>query len=639
MPLGVSTALAVCLYVAAAILPGLAVLRALGLGGPDPTVRVGLAAGVGLALHPLIFLWARWLGIPLGAGAWWVLLAASALVGLWPRRAAARPAAGIGDRAAAVCLGALAALAMAAGWWAARDLSVPMWGDSVHHALIARLLVEHGGLVGDWLPEVPLATFTYHFGLHAGVAGLSWLTGLPPHRALIVAGQALLALQALTAYALAAGLTGRRWAGVGAALAAAGLSPMPGYYVNWGRYTQLAGQTVLPAAALLAFAAARAQSGDRAGRWRAVAGAALAVAGLALTHYLVTATFALLALAWWLGDAAPGAPRRSAAAALAWLACVGLASVAIAAPWIPAMAEGLLFQTAAAVTADALPPAVYGATAADALRATLPGVLLEHARLRVGWPLLAATAMGAAWALAERERLARVGVLWAVLLAVAAYPWLVGLPIGAVLKDFTVAIGFYVPLGLVIGGALGDAVERAARRRRAAPAAAAAVVLAAAVAMAPARWAAPVAEHRLVVPADEAAMAWVRANTAADAVFLVSGFMAFGDTVAAGDDAGWWLPQLAERRATLPPITYGLERPVEPGYREAVNAVYERLPAGIDDPALAALLDERGVTHAFVGATARALDGDALAASPRWRAVYDEGGARVFERVGGGAAR
>ncbi|RIL12588.1 hypothetical protein DCC79_01080, partial [bacterium] len=90
MPGDARTALAVGLYAALLIGPGLAVLAALGTPGGgaggdaaaadrdasasaprspapwaiDPGVRLGLAAGIGLALQPLAYLWARTLGIP-----------------------------------------------------------------------------------------------------------------------------------------------------------------------------------------------------------------------------------------------------------------------------------------------------------------------------------------------------------------------------------------------------------------------------------------------------------------------------------------------------------------------------------------------------------------------------------------------
>lgn len=672
MPGDARTALAVGLYAALLIGPGLAALAALGTPGGgaggdaaaadrdasasaprppapwaiDPGVRLGLAAGIGLALQPLAYLWARTLGISVGAATGWAVLAACAAVGVWRWRRV-RPAgtAGATDGAEPgsrrwphAALAAILALTLAARWWAARDLRVPLWGDSVHHAMITELFRLQHGLPESWLPFAPLATFSYHFGLHAGVASLARLADLPAEVALLVAGQTLMVLQVLTAYALAAGLTGRPWAGVGAALAAAGLSTMPGFYVNWGRYTQLAGQVILPAAALAALHAAAA--GDRRrplGRDGALA--AVAVAGLALTHYLVTALFVLLVLAWLAVGCGrwDAAGRRERARAAVRLAAVGGAAFALASPWLPRVLAGPLGAAAVALsTTRVANPDVYGVVS--------PWVVWQADAVgrNVGWPLVAATALALPWALARRERLAAIGAAWAGAMLVAAYPGLLGLPVTGVIKDFTVAIMLYLPCGLVVGGALGEAAAAVAGRGAArawgggrSAAALAAVVAMVAAACAWRERAIVSPDNMLVMPADERAIAWIRAHTPPEAVFLVGSFSAFADTVQAGEDAGWWLPLLAApRRTTLPPINYGIERSVDPGYREAVNALARQWSADLDAPATRAALATAGVTHAFVGVKGRQLDAAGLAASPFWRKVYDADGARVFERAG-----
>ncbi len=154
-------------------------------------------------------------------------------------------------------------------------------------------------------------------------------------------------LQALTLYALAAGLTGRPWAGVGAALAAAGLGPMPAYYLNWGRYTQLAGQVLLPAAGLDCLAVTAPLPASSGELWRGLAarrlGAASLVAGLALTHYLVTVFFALLGAG--VGAGGPGAGpadgggrATGGAGASGRRAARGLCRAAV--PWAPRFLNG-----------------------------------------------------------------------------------------------------------------------------------------------------------------------------------------------------------------------------------------------------------------------------------------------------------
>ncbi len=143
----------------------------------------------------------------------------------------------------------------------------------------------------------------------------------------------------------------------------------------------------------------------------------------------------------------------------------------------------------------------------------------------------------------------------------------------------------------------------------------------------------------LVTPADEAAMAWIAAHTPAAAVFLVSSFDAFGDTVQAGDDAGWWIPALTGRRTTVPPITLGTERAFDPAYRQRVNRLAAACRADIDGSACVKGLDAAAVTYAYLGPTGQSLPRARLTGSPNWRVVFDQGGATVLERQPGADSR
>ena len=652
MPLDAGTALGVLSFMTLALLPGLAVLRLLRVTAADRAVHAGLAVAVGLALQPVAYLWLTALRLPAGTGFWRAALVAAAVVpaagvvaraargraGRWRRPERAEPTEAVagGPRAAFWPRAALVALLLLVGasrWWAAREVTVPLWGDSLHHTMIVRLMVLREGVPDDWQPLAPLASFTYHFGLHAGVATLTALTGWPEHRALLVAGQVLSVLQVLTAYALVAGLTGRQWAGVAAAVAAAGLSPMPAYYLNWGRYTQLAGQVLLPAAALAVAWAAGARAptassayppaGSRRGTYAA---AALLAAGLALTHYLVALVYAAFVVAWLaLGVGGAGrAGLRARGGAAVRVAAVAGGALMVVGPWLGRMADSVIARAARGmVTGGLADPEVYGVVSPSAIWGSV-----ERLDANVGLPLLAAALVAAAYALRCRERVAVVGLGWTALLVLAAYPGLLGLAMTPPLKDFTVAIGLYVPLGLVIGGAFGRAADGAARGRQAPALAALIVGLAAALAIKDR--AVVDARHVLVSPADERALAWIRGATPPESVFLVGCVAAFGNTVCAGDDAGWWIPLLAHRTTTVPPITYGLERAADPLLAARVNGLAELWRTDLDAPDTRRALLGAGVTHAYAGATGRALPRDRLAASPHWRLVHEDDGARVY---------
>jgi hypothetical protein len=771
VPFEISTVIALVALAALTLLPGSILARPLTRHERDPLVCAGLAAGTGLALWPVVALWCDTLGLAYGPAVAWAVMVAS-LVAIVLRAIVSRrrlsggapppsgpatpvaspsgpatPVASTAVREAApatwrhpatIAVLVLLALLLAARWWAARAVTVPLWGDSVHHAMIVALFDAQAGLPDDWLPFAPLATFTYHFGLHALTALVAQLSGLPAHRALIVVGQGLMVLQALTAYALVAGLTGRRWAGFGAALAAAGLGTMPGFYLNWGRYTQLAGQVLLPVVALAAArvagprwaeeasdgpsgeasngAAATGTAGDpgepgggatRAGGTLArsltppagrrllaaqrIALAALLVAGLALTHYLVTLFFVLFVLAWLLVGGVehslrPVSPLVRRVRALPSLSAIAAGGLLLAAPWIPRFLGGRLDNHAAALLTTELPDEnVWGLPP--------PSYVWGNLSAFVGWPLVVAAGLGLGWAVygawrgrakvvpnapdvtgasdttgqagasgasiapSELQRVAWMSCVWTLFLLVAAYPALIGLPITGPLKDFTVFIGLYLPLGLLVGvlaaelrrvGANGsDSVGANGPDHGAAPvpeptttardawtgrAFLAAAVLVAAVVTFFDR-AVIDAQHVLATPADERAMDWISANTPAEATFLVSAGPAYGDTVVAGEDGGWWLSQLADRRTTLPPITYGLEPGIEPDWRQQVNALNAAWRADLDSAETERLLREEGVGWAYVGPTAKTLTAEALERSPDWERVYTEGGAAVYRAV------
>lgn len=665
MPFEPATFVGIAVYLIVLLVPGLAVLALAGLRPVDPLVHLGLAFGAGLATQPLLYLWASAAGLAVGAGTWLLLLVLAVGTLAWRWRAVSRSTIA-GTRRfgpAHWALLGLVACALAARWWAVRDLTVPLWGDSFQHSLQVKMFLLDRGLPHDWRPFADLASYSYHFGLHAGVATLAWLTGLPVHRALLIAGQLLMVLQLFTAFALAAGLTGRPWVGVGAALAAAGLSPMPAYFVNWGRYTQLAGQVLLPAAALAAvWAAAGLRRSERKelrrpAAWRGVVLAGWLVAGLALTHYLVTVFFTAFAAAWVLVGTVPE-PRigqdadrdravESAGAATArttsfhivgWLrGCLarvgGLLPVAVVSfglvlPWVPRVLGGHLDEMAGQLMTTRVATDAYG-IAGPALVWGGWAAVDRH----LGLPLLAALVLATVWGLARRQSAAVLGLLWAGLMLLAAYPGAVGLPVSGLVKDFTVVIGLYLPAGLVVGAALGElvAVERARWPRTEGVAVAGIVLLGAVLAW---RQRDVVdAAYLLATSADERAAAWIRANTPADAVFLVSSFDAFGDSVQAGDDGGWWLPVLADRRTTVPPITVGIERGADPGYRERVNELARVCREDLDGPACRTGLDAAGVAYAYVGPTGKALPRDRLAHSANWRAVFTDGEARVYERL------
>lgn len=622
------------------LLPGLALLRWLWPGRLAGLMRLAVALCAGLALPPLGLLLFDLVGLPWNR---WVTLGyvAAAALALVLRSSSARPRLRGMARAAgawpALALTGLSLLAVIGRLYLVRDLPVGLWGDSYHHTLMAQLLVDNQGLFTNWLPYASLATFTYHFGFHANVALFHWLTGLPVTQSVVVVGQLLSAATLPAAYALIAWLSRSQAAGLWAALLAGFINIQPAYYYNWGRYTQLTGQVLL-AAVVIAWLAALER--PRLG-WRPVLLAAALTAGLLLTHYIVS-LFAAMFLALYLLARLLRRPALSEAGRLALGgATIGGLALVLAAPWLANTLSGFLVRNAAGFVNGGVDAARI---AGYATLTPIPPLMLKSYLMALG-------AVGFLIALAHRAWRVALLAAWAGLMLFAVVPYLVGLPGSGVIDSFVVYIALYLPVVPLAAYALGTAQGWAERwARRPALAAAGAALVAGSV------WGygwqldhlyAP--EHQLFTPADARAVDWIKANTPAEALFFVNAFPAYGGTLIAGSDGGWWLPLLAGRATNLPPLTYGSERGLEAGFAERVNSLAEALRGrpltdktqvalDLTTPDNFARLAEAGYDYVYNGAHAQPgpaeadhINVDALYGRPDlFHVVYAQDGVTIF---------
>ncbi|MBS1252792.1 MAG: hypothetical protein MAG451_01834 [Anaerolineales bacterium] len=638
----------------------------LGIGGWEFVI---LSAGLSVAIAPLLILFASLAGLHLSRGSVIVLLILSIVLAALPNlhrwlhlappspQLPLSPAPPLRSPPAPL-LFIILTISLAARLLTVRDLPAPMWGDSYHHTLIAQLLVDHGGLFQSWEPYVPLESFTYHFGFHSNVALFHWLTGVPILESVIVVGQILNALASLALYPLVRRLGGSAWAGTIAVLIASLLSPMPAFYVNWGRYTQLTGMVVLPVAATLLIEATTGEART----WRRLLLAGIGVAGLFLSHYLVTLLFLPFALAYlvWLSVTRVRLVR-------AWLRAgvVGLIAGTLLTPWLVNLWRGLLPRILASRLSSGS-RATYFQTAYNAV-----GEVLLYVP---AWLIVLAVA-GALWSLWRRRPLALVTGLWTALLILMANPNVVGLPGAGVVHNFMLLIALYLPLSMLAGAGLGDTIgdiigdiieqvagieERFRARRsttegvttsRVPPSpkvgrgglggrgpsysrlAAAVLIVVAGLIGARLRLMDLDYAYQLVTPADGEAMAWIREYTPDGAKFLVNSFTAFGGHTVVGDDAGWWIPYLAGRRNTVPPAIYGLEVPRDPGYPTRVRDFHRAVTSQPPDSAETLnMLRANGITHVYIGATGgERLDPTVLMESPAYEPVYQRDGVMIFK--------
>jgi hypothetical protein len=636
------------------IVPGWALLSWLWVGWKELfwAEKLALAGGVSVALYPVLFLWTDLFGLHLGALYAWLPPLAGLVAIAWQKIAARQKSSPLQGTSKVrslrpwfvqqvegfssnlwpnLALVLVIGLVIAVRFWVIRQLDFPLWGDSYQHTVMAQLLVDHGGLFDSWQPYAEMTTFTYHFGFHAQAAVWHWITGLDlPHSVLWV-GQILNALGVVTLIPLAMRLHRSPWAALGAVTLAGLLSPMPMYYVNWGRYTQLAGQVILPVAIYLIWRILEPPAPGEA-QWnvRHAALCWITLGGLALTHYRVL-IFAVLFYPAYLLLNLKRYPFKILIARIVWS---GIGAALIFLPWFVHVFSGQLMAiTSGQLTAPVGQGSDLSVTVSNAF-AYLPEAV---------WLCLPPLFI---WGLWRRERNTLVIGLWWLILFLAVNPQWFGLSGASVISNFAVLIATYLPASLLVGGATGWLIQslkplevKSVRLHKAS------LFIAATLLCLGALWGArqrlqdiQVASHALATRTDLRAAAWIEENLPEEAHFLVNSFTAYGGSAVAGSDGGWWLPIIAHRSTTLPPLTYVAESGPRPDYRIWVNSLTQEIEAkGIDHPDVLRMLQERGVTHVYIGqlqgmvnSGGHALDINQLLASPHYQPLYHQDRVWIF---------
>ncbi|MEW6649330.1 MAG: hypothetical protein AB1453_03975 [Chloroflexota bacterium] len=604
------------------LLPGAALLVWLPRRAADWLENLADAVGLSLSLSALIALAAFLLDArfsPLAlVGVYGFCLLALALGALLRLPAgASRPTL----RGLAGVLPGAAGLAGAL-WWRwhqASGLLVPAWVDSLQHTLIVSKIVAHGGIPATLAPlmEVDLS---YHYGFHLAAALFAFFAGWSAPDAVLAFGQAVNALIALAVYRLAKGWWGDWKRAALAALLVAFAFQMPAYYVTWGRYTLSAGLVLLPLAMFALQRAAHPQA-DWSDRLRAL----LLSAGLALTHLtglLLLAFWAILLGLEWL-RAALRKPGEAAApggvsARAGWRALLAsLAGVLLASPWLWRIWQ--LWGAQAQVTV---------VSPLDGGQAAYWDYILYLLGPRYSHILLIAAGCGLILALLQRSprRLA----LWGALIALLMLPW--GLRLSPIRPDH-MAIVLFLPAALLLANLLISGMERAARL----PRPALRVGLAGFFALAGVFlvvWGGLNSrdvinrETVLVNRADMDALDWVRANTPAEAVFLINTTQ-WMSGVYRGVDGGYWLAQLTGRITPLPPILY-VKGSKE--FARQINARAEQASrlTTCDEP-FWALVEDTGAGYVYLREGRGSLQPDGLLNCDRLNPVYRRGGVYIFQ--------
>jgi hypothetical protein len=597
------------------IVPGWAILSGLWAGWAGLTwgEKSGLAGGVSLALYPVLFLWTDLARLHLGAGYAWLPMLAGLAFLIWHNRAWVRnirgkmgrtfrllPSQGFNLETAllnlALCITVV--LVIVLRLWAARLIDIPMWGDSYQHTMIAQLFVDNRGLFASWLPYVPYDSLSVQYGFSANAAIYSWLSRLDTPQSALLTAQFINIIAILALYPLAVRLSrGNRWAGVAALVAGGLLAPMPLFYVNWGRFAQLAGQAILPVGIWLLW-----DTLDKPDwfDWKKIGLIGLTLAGMLLAYYRMAFYFSTFFIAWLIGWGLPKWGFKWTGwrqPLLKFVEAAGFSALFVS-PWVLRVSGSSLASSVESGASKSAPLAgvIQDYRAWQGLTTYLPAYLV----------ILALIAM--VWGLFRKDWMVSATAIWVITLSGVKAASLIKLPGANMMQSFAVLIALYIPASLLVGWLFVQIMDLfpIAGKKSSIIMQSAAALLLVAVGIYGALQQKDVADpgtYALVNRPDLRAMHWIQANTPQTARFLVESYSIYDGASVVGSDAGWWISLLARRQNTVPP-QYALlnEKPDPKDYSQRVVALVNLLEKQpVTQSGSIAQLCQEGVSYIYIG--------------------------------------
>ncbi len=450
-------------------------------------------------------------------------------------------------------------------------------------------------------------------------------------QAVLYMGQILNIFAPLALYPLATRLCrGNRIGGVVAVLVGGLLLPMPAFYVNWGRYAQLAGQVILPVAMWMAWEVVDSLEEERFAHgwfrlpWAKVVLAGGLTAGMVLCEFRMVFIFATFIVALLIAEFIKQTHRNFTN----WLrevwavALIVLVGLLLFLPW------GIRVQGSRLVDYTAIGGPVNSLI--SLVRHDYQSWINLQDYLPIG--IIITSLMGLVWAIIKKDWAVAALGLWVIGMSSLYAMTVLHIPWVQYVQSFAVLISLYIPAGLLTGYLVGEVAQWLAKWRPGKVAVIVVIIALAALGAWKIRDIANPDAYAFVTRPDMRAMQWIKENIPEDARFLIEGRHENWVTNVIGTDAGWWIPLLARRQNSIPPqYAMANEQPIEPGYTEKVVELEATLEKA--SPASAeglSQLCENGITHVYIGQKSDSptsnyqplFTAEDLALSPKFSLIY-----------------
>jgi len=630
------------------VLPGWAILDLVFFSSTEKIFwgsKLAISTGISLALYPIIFALTDFVGMHLGSLYTWLPPLIGLFVIIWQHRKRINLVSvrllKISPGWLDITLIAIILIIFTARFWIIRLVEIPLWGDSLQHAMITQLILDNNGLFTSWQPYAPYYSLTTHFGISTFSALFAWITGMNGTQATLWIGQIINGVAILTLYPLAVKISrGNRWAGIGAMIIGGLISIIPAVYVNWGRFAQLAGQAVLPIALWLLWNVIDQEQRTLRSDWPLLVITGLSLTGMMLSYYRMPfyyVTFVAVLLLFW------GLPKWRLKIKI-WrniilrLIIVGSIGLIFFLPWGIRLVGGNL--------ANAVESGVSVGASSTRIAAELD--IFHDTVDYFSSPFLVIIMIAALWGLIRKNWMAAALPLWFLLLIGYMVGAIIKLPGANMLQGFAILIALYIPIALLCGWLFGDMMQLIENypSKWLLPGVTTLIILISVWFGWQQRLLLDIYRYQLVTPPDLRAMTWIGKETDSNAIFLVQSFPYL--RTAAGSDAGWWMPLLADRANMLPPQYAQFNEISQPAdfTQRVVDLVTLLQEKPIPDPVSIKALCDWGITHIYHGQGQGQTGGQPLydpsdmsIAPETFKRVYHQDRISIFELIPEGCDR
>ncbi len=139
-------------------------------------------------------------------------------------------------------------------------------------------------------------------------------------------------------------------------------------------------------------------------------------------------------------------------------------------------------------------------------------------------------------------------------------------------------------------------------------------------------------ENVYVKSGDINAMNWIKENTENNTTFLINSYSTdFLPEFITGIDGGYWIPILAKKNVTIPPMSYLIEKPLDKNYFEKVVAM-SKATESINSESTIKFLIKNNISYIYLGSRGvGTLRLENLTNNPYVEPVYSKDGIWIFK--------